>query len=198
MPRSPRPTWVPALSLLLALPTLVTADGDRGAGGHAARRLVAAPREDGAAAYRSALGLEAHGRADEARRAYERVLAADPDHRAARRALGFERVGERWLSGAALRRARGFVHSRGRWLLAEEAPPDEADALRLRQAAAGLASDRSADRARAAAAIARIGDERGIPLLVAAWARVASGAPAGYFAQTRQMSYVEDFETEVC
>jgi hypothetical protein len=155
------------------------------------------PPADAPAAYRLALALEEDGFTDLARKAHERVVAADPDHAAARRALGFEKVDGRWLSGDDLLRAKGFVRVGARWVLAQEAPKVDDVLPRIRRAAVGFQSDRSEDRVRAAEEIARIGDERGIPVLVGAWARSDARTVGGYFSQARQRSYLHDFDTEV-
>jgi hypothetical protein len=187
-------------SLLLLTPPVLEAGPDAAFRADAARRIAALPKGDATAAYRLALDLEAQGCADLAKDAHWRAVAADPDHAAARRALGFERVGGRWLVGDDLLRAKGFVKAGGRWVLAEEVRPAVDPVLaRLRKAAAGLQSARTADRAHAAQEIARVGDPRGIAILAHAWARAASeaGGPRGFFAQSRQMSYVQDFDVEV-
>lgn len=152
-------------------------------------------RADDATAYRLALEWAALGRAEAAQRAYERVIAVAPDHPAARRALGFERVGGRWLAGDDLRRAKGFVQVGGRWVLAEEAP--DLALARRRKAEAALRSTRSEVRTAAAQELARLADRRAVPPLVEAWARGEARAVTGYFAETRQRSYVQDFDVEV-
>jgi hypothetical protein len=186
-------------SLLLVAPPCARAEPDAAARKEATQRLADLPKGDAAAAYRLALELDARGHRDLAQAAHRRVVAIDPEHAAARRALGFERVGGRWLSGDDLRRARGFVRSEGRWVLAQEARVPDEGLARLRKAAAGLTSATSSERVRAAGEVGRLGDRRGIPLLVAAWSRSQAGAnaPGGHFAQSRQMSYVQDFDVEV-
>jgi hypothetical protein len=189
---------VPCLVLVVVLPLPAFAEEEAAPRAAAERRLDALAKDDAAAAYRLALALQDEGFADLATRAHQRVLAADPDHPAARRALGFEKVDGRWLTGDDLFLAKGFVRVHGRWVLAEEAPPAERALAPLRRAALGLASERSEDRIRGAREIARLGDERGIRILVDAWtARSGPRASSGYFAQTRPMSYLRDFDVEV-
>src|SRR5262245_28955389 len=181
------------LALLLAAP----AGADPTARPESQRRIAALATLDAAAAYRLGLDLAAEGRDDLAKKAYERAVAAEPDHLAARRALGFERVDGRWLAGDALRRARGFVPVRGTWRLAEEVDPADPNRARLADAARRLTSSRSATRSEAAQDLARLGDARGVRLLVESWHRQEARALTGYFSQTRQMSYVQDFDVVV-
>jgi hypothetical protein len=179
----------------------------------AARRLAAVPDGDALAAFRLALELESTGGPDVARPAYERLVAADPDHLAARRALGYERIDGRWLTGDELRRAKGVPRgdarprppTEGERPAGARAPaaarrePDAALA-RLRRAAAALRGASRADRVRAAEDLARLGDRRGVAVLVAAWGArrgPASGATDGYFAQELRTSYLGDFDVEV-
>lgn len=184
-------------SIFLGAPLAVLADDDPASRAQGRQQIAALAKGDAAGAYRLALELEGKGYAELAKSAYGRVIDAEPDHAAARRALGYERVGGRWLTGDDLLRAKGLVLSGGRWVLAQEVRPPDANLPRMRKAATGLQSTRSADRIAAAQEIARIGDKRGIPILVGAWARSASRAVGGYFAQSRQLAYVQDFEVEV-
>jgi tetratricopeptide (TPR) repeat protein len=181
------------LTMLLAAP----ARGEPPARAEAERRIAALQQFDAMTAYRLALALAAEGHADLAQRAYERVIAAEPEHLAARRALGFERVDGLWLAGDDLRRAKGFVPVAGKWVLAEEANPADPNLPRLRDAVVRLKSTRSEDRAQAARELGRLSDRRAIPHLVESWHRQEARALTGYFSQTRQMSYVRDFDVEV-
>jgi len=97
--------------------SVVEGEGPRTRVAHA---LAGFAKDDAEGPYRLALGLEAQGRTDLARRAYEAVLAAEPDHPAARRALGFEKVDGAWMSVAQARRRNGLVLFEDRWVLPAE------------------------------------------------------------------------------